>query len=43
MGIHGKRTRNGMLGSLPPYLLAPMYLCNAAQKGIRVIGITIKR
>ena len=40
-GIHGRRTRNGMLGSLPPGLLAPMYLVILYKKrDINVRGIT---
>ena len=39
MWIMGTRTRNGMLGSFPLGLLAPMYLVIFAKREIRVMGI----
>ena len=33
MGVMGTRIRNGMLGSLPLGLLAPMYLVMLYKKG----------
>ena len=40
-GVYGKtRTRNGMLGSFSPSLLAPMYLVMLTKKDIRVTRIT---
>ena len=38
MGIRGIRTRNGMLGNLPPGLLAPMYLVILCKKGNACYG-----
>ena len=38
MGTMGTRTRNGMLGSFPLGLLAPMYLVMLYKKGYMCYG-----